>query len=127
MRNLDRNKANLARIADPRGLNESQANQIIANTKPHYHLMGGLHSGEVGPSEMLMELAYRLVAETSPQISQTTSRWPRRGRTGRRCAPWPLVNLSSTSAATNGQRKGQRGPKAHTCENPASAVSCKRG
>lgn len=78
MRNLDHNKANLARIADPRGLNESQANQIIANTKPHYHLMGGLHSGEVGPSEMLMELAYRLVAETSPLINQTTSRWPRR-------------------------------------------------
>jgi hypothetical protein len=69
MRNLDRNKANLARIADPRGLNEEQANQLIASTKPHYHLMGGLHSGEVGPSEMLMELAYRLVAETSPLIN----------------------------------------------------------
>src|SRR5688572_27304459 len=69
LRNLDRNKANLARIADPRGLSESQANEIIANTKPHYHLMGGLHSGEVGPSEMLMELAYRLVAETSPLIN----------------------------------------------------------
>jgi hypothetical protein len=69
MRNLDRNKANLARIADPRGLSDAQANQIIANTKPHYHLMGGLHSGEVGPSEMLMELAYRLVAETSPLIN----------------------------------------------------------
>ena len=69
MRNLDRNKANLARIADPRGLSEAQANQLIASTKPHYHLMGGLHSGEVGPSEMLMELAYRLVAETSPLIN----------------------------------------------------------
>ena len=70
MRNLQRNRDNLARIADPRGLSESQANQLIANTKPHYHLMGGLHSGEVGPSEMLMELAYRLVAETSPLINQ---------------------------------------------------------
>jgi hypothetical protein len=42
--------------------------------------MGGLHSGEVGPSEMLMELAYRLVAETSPLINQiretSTSRSP---------------------------------------------------
>jgi hypothetical protein len=70
MRNLERNKANLKRIADPRGLSEAQANEIIASTKPHYHLMGGLHSGEVGPSEMLMELAYRLVAETSPMINQ---------------------------------------------------------
>jgi hypothetical protein len=32
--------------------------------------MGGLHSGETGPSEMLMELAYRLVTETSPLVSQ---------------------------------------------------------
>ena len=30
--------------------------ELIATTKPHYHLMGGLHSGETGPSEMLMEL-----------------------------------------------------------------------
>ena len=70
MRNLDRNRANLARIADPRGLSEAQVNTLINSTRPHYHLMGGLHSGEVGPSEMLLELAYRLVAETSPLINQ---------------------------------------------------------
>src|SRR3954466_4093709 len=32
--------------------------------------MGGLHSSETGPSEMLMELVYRLATETSPLISQ---------------------------------------------------------
>ena len=32
--------------------------------------MGGLHSGETGPSEMLMELVYRLATETSPIITQ---------------------------------------------------------
>ena len=32
--------------------------------------MGGLHSGETGPSEMLMELVYRLATETSPLIKQ---------------------------------------------------------
>jgi hypothetical protein len=32
--------------------------------------MGGLHSGETGPSEMLMELVYRLATETSPLIRQ---------------------------------------------------------
>ena len=31
--------------------------------------MGGLHSGETGPSEMLMELVYRIATETSPVIS----------------------------------------------------------
>ena len=48
----------------------TQIKQLIATTKPHYHLMGGLHSGETGPSEMLMELAYRLATETSPLITQ---------------------------------------------------------
>jgi hypothetical protein len=70
MRNLQRNRDNLAKIADPRGMSDAQINQLINSTKPHYHLMGGLHSGEVGPSEMLMELAYRLVAETSPLLNQ---------------------------------------------------------
>ena len=50
------NRDNLAKIADPRGLTPEQARTLIATTKPQYHLMGGLHSGETGPSEMLMEL-----------------------------------------------------------------------
>jgi len=70
MKNLQQNRDNLAKIADPRGLTDAQVKTLIQTTKPHYHLMGGLHSGETGPSEMLMELAYRLVAETSPYISQ---------------------------------------------------------
>ncbi len=67
--NLQKNRDNLAKIADPRGLSEADVRQLIATTKPHYHLMGGLHSGETGPSEMLMELAYRLATETSPLIN----------------------------------------------------------
>src|SRR3954470_1448030 len=70
MRNLQRNRDNLAQVADPRGLSADQIKQLIATTKPHYHLMGGLHSGETGPSEMLMELVYRLATETSPLIRQ---------------------------------------------------------
>src|SRR6476661_1309611 len=70
MRSLQRNRDNLAQIADPRGLSAEQITQLIATTKPHYHLMGGLHSGETGPSEMLMELVYRLATETSPIITQ---------------------------------------------------------
>ena len=70
MRNLQRNRDNLARIADPRGLPDDRIQELVATTKPHYHFMGGLHSGETGPSEMLMELAYRLATETSPLIRQ---------------------------------------------------------
>lgn len=70
MRKLAENRKNLARIADPRGMSDAQVRALLAQTKPHYHLMGGLHSGETGPSETLMELAYRLTAETSPIINQ---------------------------------------------------------
>lgn len=70
MRNLQQNRDNLAKLADPRGLSDEQIHQLIATTKPDYHLMGGLHSGETGPSEMLMELVYRIATETSPLITQ---------------------------------------------------------
>jgi Zinc carboxypeptidase len=70
IRNLAANQANLAKLADPRGLSQAEIEHLIATTKPHYHLMGGLHSGETGPPEMLMELVYRLATETSPLITQ---------------------------------------------------------
>ena len=70
IKGLQQNRDNLAKIADPRGLSEAQITQLVATTKPHYHFMGGLHSGETGPSEMLMELVYRLATETSPLIKQ---------------------------------------------------------
>ena len=69
IKGLQGNRDNLAKLADPRGLSEPQIKNLIATTKPHYHLMGGLHSGELGPPEMLMELVYRLAVETSPLIS----------------------------------------------------------
>jgi len=70
MKRLQQNRDNLAKLADPRGLPDAEVQALINTTKPHYHLMGGLHSGETGPSEMLMELVYRLATETSPFISQ---------------------------------------------------------
>jgi hypothetical protein len=66
IRNLDTYKAYLARLADPRGLSEAEARQIIAHAKPIYMFTGGLHSSETGPPEMLMELAYRLAVDESP-------------------------------------------------------------
>jgi Zinc carboxypeptidase len=66
IRNLDANRANIARLADPRTTNAAQAREIIAKTKPAYMFTAGLHSAETGPPEMLMELAYRLTVEDSP-------------------------------------------------------------
>jgi len=67
---LEANRKNLARLADPRGLSEAEAAAIVARTKPMYVALGGLHSAETGPPEMLMELAYRLVTEDSPLIQK---------------------------------------------------------
>ena len=60
---LERHRRDLARLADPRGLAATEAQAVIARTRPIYLLMAGLHSGETGPPEMLMELAYRLAVE----------------------------------------------------------------
>ncbi|HEU5457741.1 MAG TPA: M14 family zinc carboxypeptidase, partial [Terracidiphilus sp.] len=63
---LDETRRNLARLADPRGMTDADAQDVIAKTKPIYTISGGLHSAELGPPEMLMELAYRLATEDSP-------------------------------------------------------------
>lgn len=70
VRGLPQNRDALARIADPRDLTDEEVQQLIRTTTPQYHLIGGLHSGELGPPEMLMELVYRLAVETSPFISE---------------------------------------------------------
>jgi hypothetical protein len=67
---LEENRRNLVRLGDPRGLGEADAQALIAKTKPMYLALGGLHSAETGPPEMLMELAYRLVTEDSPLIQK---------------------------------------------------------
>jgi hypothetical protein len=70
IRNLEQIRGDLGQLADPRRLDEAGAQTIIARTRPIYHLMGGLHSGETGPPEMLMELAYRLAVEDTALFRQ---------------------------------------------------------
>src|SRR5262245_47701977 len=55
IKNLQQNRDNLAKLADPRGLTPEQVRQLVVATKPHYHFMGGLHRGDTGPAEMLMD------------------------------------------------------------------------
>jgi hypothetical protein len=68
IRDLDRHKANIAALTDPRKTTEAQAKTLIAQTKPIYWLTSGMHSPENGGPEMLQELAYRLVVEETPFI-----------------------------------------------------------
>ena len=68
IKNLETYRQNLAQLADPRKISDADARAIIAKSKPIYHVMGGLHSAETGPSEMLMELVFRLATEDTPLI-----------------------------------------------------------
>ncbi|HXG86942.1 MAG TPA: M14 family zinc carboxypeptidase [Vicinamibacterales bacterium] len=68
LKNLEVNRQNMKKLADPRGLSPAQVAQIVSVTKPHYHLSGGLHSGETNPPESLMELGYRLAVSEEPYI-----------------------------------------------------------
>jgi hypothetical protein len=106
----------MAQIVDPRGKTDAQVADLIRNTVPHYHLMGGLHSGETGPSEMLMELAYRLATETSPIISNIrnnliVSITPAADADGRdRNVDWFYRNWSWACKARRRRHPGAAGP-----------------
>ncbi len=106
MKALGANRDRLAKIADPRGRSDAEIRQLIATTKPSYHIIGGLHSGETGPSETLMELVYRLATETSPIISGIRSNvyvsvTPVADPDGRDCyVDWFYKGLETTEAAT---------------------------
>jgi hypothetical protein len=65
---LDHYKQQLSKLADPRKVTSEEADKIIIDSKPIFYLNGGLHSTEMGSPEMLMELAYRLVASPSAEI-----------------------------------------------------------
>jgi hypothetical protein len=68
IRNLDKYKADIAALTDPRKTAQAQAEQIIKRAKPIYYITSGMHSPETGGPEMLMELAYRLIVSEQPLI-----------------------------------------------------------
>ena len=70
MARLDANKADLAKLADPRTIkmDDALADQIARRTAPVYYITGTIHSTEAGAPTALMELAYRLAVDDSPYI-----------------------------------------------------------
>src|SRR5215216_6588516 len=65
---LDRYKEITAKLADPRKVNDGEAQALIGEGKAFYWASGSIHSPETGSPEMLMEMAYRLAVEDSPFI-----------------------------------------------------------
>ena len=68
IKNLDHYKEINAKLADPRGLSDAEAQALIKQAKPFYWATGGMHSPETGSPEMLMELAYRIAVDDSPFV-----------------------------------------------------------
>jgi len=54
IRNLESLRDDLVHLGDPRRVDDAEAGRIIGRAKPLYHIVGGLHAQETGPSEMLM-------------------------------------------------------------------------
>ena len=72
LKNLDENRAQLAKLADPRTikLDDAEADKIVAQAVPVYYITGTIHSPETGAPTALMELAYRLAVDESPYIHE---------------------------------------------------------
>ncbi len=64
---LATNRERLAKLADPRtiGMNDDEAEKIVAASVPVYYITGTIHSTETGSPTALMELAYRLTVDES--------------------------------------------------------------
>ena len=71
---IETHRSAMAELADPRKIDEKTAEARIASVKPGYLLHGGLHSGETGAPEMLMELAHRLAVSEAPHIREIRER-----------------------------------------------------
>lgn len=70
IRDLDRLKGATAALADPRKTSPEAAEALIRTARPIYYFNAGLHSTELGPPEMVMELAYRLAVSEQPFIDR---------------------------------------------------------
>src|SRR6266852_1508165 len=72
LKNLEENRARLAKLADPRTikLDDAEADKLVAQAVPVYYITGTIHSPETGAPTALMELAYRLAVDESAYIRE---------------------------------------------------------
>jgi hypothetical protein len=70
MAKLDQNRADLAKLVDPRTIkmDDAAADEIAKRAAPIYYVTGSIHSSEAGAPTALIELAYRLAVDDSLYI-----------------------------------------------------------
>lgn len=64
---LDEFRGIHARLADPRGLTQEEADDLVARSKTIVMISCSIHATEVGAAQMSMELAYDLETSQDPQ------------------------------------------------------------
>ncbi|MFE9658124.1 M14 family zinc carboxypeptidase [Micromonospora sp. NPDC006431] len=70
LKNLDRIKASNQRLADPRGLTETEAKKLAAQSKSVVLLEAAIHSTEVGTAQVIPNILHRLADEKSTTVSE---------------------------------------------------------
>ncbi|MBV8819289.1 MAG: hypothetical protein JO022_13085 [Acidobacteriaceae bacterium] len=65
---LNRYKENQRRLAYPRDLDEADADKLIQSNKAVLFITCNIHGSEIGSTQMVPELVYRLATEDSPEI-----------------------------------------------------------
>lgn len=58
------------RLADPRGLSDTEARALAAEGKPFYFVYATIHSTEVSNGQAIVHIVHRLATENSPQIRE---------------------------------------------------------
>ncbi len=67
LKNLDRYREIQARLADPRGLSDQEANRLVGEGKAIVLITCTVHSTEVASSQTALEFVYRLLTEDTPR------------------------------------------------------------
>src|SRR5438876_2181253 len=70
MKNLPRLREIAARLADPRGLSDAEANRLIDEGKAIVIVTCNIHSTEIASSQMAMEWAHDLVTADDPETKR---------------------------------------------------------
>lgn len=62
-------EANMRRLADPRELNDNQAQDLLEQTPASVWIANSVHGNEISPAESSMALAYHLLADQSEKTA----------------------------------------------------------
>jgi len=71
--NLEDIKQGMQRLADPRGLNRGEAEQLISSLPSSIWIAASVHGNEISPADAAMVTAYHLLSEQSEQTQDILS------------------------------------------------------